>query len=209
MIREIDLASYLPPFMQAYKEIIAALNTEDDEFTLVWNAKDQVLSNRFISTADEYGISRYEKMLGIYPSEEDTLESRRSRVQSKWFNTIPYTLRVLIQKLKILCGDTNFTLIHNFNEGYTLTLLTDLEMFGQVEALEDILQTILPLNIMPDIQNTFQLNVSGILNIAGGVAYADYFFITNDFQEEMVVSGNKNVAVGVTVAELITQGKEG
>lgn len=94
MIREVDLVSYLPPFMQSYKEPVAALEAENPEFSLMWSATDRCLRNRFISTADEYGISQFEKMLKIYPTADDTLESRRSRVQSKWFNTIPYTWKL-------------------------------------------------------------------------------------------------------------------
>lgn len=93
MIREVDLASYLPHFMQSYIEPVATLDAENPEFVLVWTGADRVLKNRFISTADEYGISRFEAILGIYPSDEDTLESRRSRVQSRWFQQLPYTMR--------------------------------------------------------------------------------------------------------------------
>lgn len=34
MIREVDLVSYLPPFMQSYKEPVAALEAENPEFSL-------------------------------------------------------------------------------------------------------------------------------------------------------------------------------
>ena len=71
MIREVDLVSYLPPFMQSYKEPVAALEAENPEFSLMWSATDRCLRNRFISTADEYGISRFEKMLKIYPTAKD------------------------------------------------------------------------------------------------------------------------------------------
>ena len=63
MIREVDLVSYLPPFMKEYKQIHAALEAENPEFSMIWNAADQTLRNAFIETADEYGIGRVEKML--------------------------------------------------------------------------------------------------------------------------------------------------
>ncbi len=144
MIREVDLVSYLPPFMQSYKEPVAALEAENPEFSLMWSATDRCLRNRFISTADEYGISRFEKMLKIYPTTHDTLESRRSRVQSKWFNTIPYTWKVLLQKLLVLCGDSDFEVTGDFKTGYTLYIDTDLELYGQVEELENIINTMIP-----------------------------------------------------------------
>lgn len=96
---KVDLVSYLPPFMADFKEITVTLKAENPEFVLVWVAAEQVLQNEFIETADEYGISRFEKILNILPSKEDTLESRRSRVQARWFNTVPYTMKALISKL--------------------------------------------------------------------------------------------------------------
>ena len=38
MIREVDLVSYLPPFLAEYRELKAALEAEDPEFALVWRA---------------------------------------------------------------------------------------------------------------------------------------------------------------------------
>ena len=73
MIRDVDLVSYLPSFMQNYKEPIATLDAENEEFHILWNAVDRTINNRFISTADEYGISRYEGIMGIYPLDSDTL----------------------------------------------------------------------------------------------------------------------------------------
>ena len=96
MIREVDLISYLPPFIAEYKQVSRTLEAENPEFRIVWEAANRVLYNEFIATADEYGIGRYEKMLKIYPSKEDTLESRRARVQARWISCIPYTERMLL-----------------------------------------------------------------------------------------------------------------
>lgn len=183
MIRDVDLVSYLPPFMQTYKEPVAALEAENPEFLIVWKATDRVLYNHFISTADEYGISRFEKMLGIHPTGEDTIESRRSRVQSKWFNAIPYTMKVLLQKLTVLCGDTDFTLSNNFTEGYTLNIDTDLELFGQVEELEYIINTMIPENIVVISKNSIPCNIKGTVLVGGGICFTNNFLITNDFTE--------------------------
>ncbi|MDL2301339.1 YmfQ family protein [Lachnospiraceae bacterium OttesenSCG-928-D06] len=183
MIREVDLVSYLPPFMQIYKEPVAALKAENPEFLIVWNATNRVLYNHFISTADEYGISRFEKMLEIHPTSEDTLESRRSRVQSKWFNAIPYTMKVLLQKLTVLCGGTDFTLSNNFKEGYTMTIDTDLELFGQVEELEYIIKSMFPENIQVISKNSIPCDAQGTVLFGGGICFTNTFLITNDFIE--------------------------
>lgn len=179
MIREVDLVSYLPPFMQKYKEPAAALKAETPEFIIVWSGVDRILYNHFISTADEYGIARFERLLNINPSDEDTLESRRSRCQSKWFNRIPYTLRVLLQKLMVLCGDMNFTVTNKFAEGYTLTLGTNLELYGQVEELEHIIDEVVPCNIVTSTTNHICCTADGQVYAGGCIAYTDIIEIEN------------------------------
>ncbi len=179
MIREVELLAYLPPFMQKYQEPAAALEAVDPEFAIAWDAAHRILYNHFISTADEYGIRRFEKLLDIRPTEEDTLESRRSRVQSKWFSKLPYTLRILVQKLTVLCGGTDFTLTDNFGEGYTLTLGTALELYGQVEELADMLDHLLPCNITTSVSNTLPGQTAGKICVYGGIAIAQDMIISS------------------------------
>lgn len=201
MIREVDLVSYLPEFMQTYNEPVAALEAENPEFAIIWDATNRVLYNRFISTADEYGISRFESMLGIHPTKEDTLESRRSRVQSKWFNTIPYTWKVLLQKLTILCNNTDFTLTHNFTEGYTLTILTNLELYGQVEELDNIINSMIPCNIVIDSKNSIPCDAQGTVLFGGGMVFINGFTITNDFKATFTAESNFAFGGGVVNVE--------
>lgn len=172
MTREVDLVSYLPPFLAEFKEIAVTLEAENPEFMLVWNAAERVLQNEFIETADEYGISRFEKILNILPSTEDTLESRRARVQARWLNTIPYTLRVLIQTLTVLCGGTDFKITHNFDVGYNFTLEFALELYGKVEELERMLGATLPCNIIINTKNKITSQLESKLYTYGGIAFA-------------------------------------
>ena len=204
MIREVDLVSYLPPFMQSYKEPVAALEAENPEFSLMWSATDRCLRNRFISTADEYGISRFEKMLKIYPTTDDTLESRRSRVQSKWFNTIPYTWKVLLQKLLVLCGDSDFEVTGDFKTGYTLYIDTDLELYGQVEELENIINTMIPENLVVVSKNSIPCNIKGAVLFGGGICFINEFIITNDFREVFDVNGSSVFGGKATDTTMVT-----
>lgn len=155
MIREVDLVSYLPPFMAEYEEMNRTLTAENPEFALMWKAADQVLQNEFIATADEYGISRFEKILKILPSREDTLESRRSRVQSRWFMALPYTWRMFLQKLTVLCGEQNFTVVKQ-SDTYQIDLNVRLEMYGQVQELERMIKMIFPCNLVLKADNHVQ-----------------------------------------------------
>jgi len=200
MMREVDLVSYLPPFMKEYKEVSAALNAENPEFSIVWKAADRVLYNEFIATADEYGISRFENILKILPSKEDTLESRRARVQARWFNAIPYTWKVFLLKLIALCGDSNFSFGKNFMEGYTVEIETNLELFGQVEELKHIISGMLPCNIVIVSINKIPCDTTAFAFIAGGICLVEHFFITNDEQTDNVIRGTAAFGGGIVQA---------
>ncbi len=190
MIREVDLVDYyLPPFMQKYKEPIAALKAEEPEFQLIWKAADRVLYNHFISTADEYGISRFEKLLGIFPSSEDTIESRRERVQSRWFKSIPYTLKTLINKLVTLCGDRDFTIKADFSESYTMILNVSLSIFGQVDELNEVLSYMIPQNIVVKVNNTLNYEQSASIFEAGATVESKLFTITSQTEKEHELTG--------------------
>lgn len=223
MTREVELVSYLPPFLTEYKELVSTLTIENPEFNLVWNAADKVLCNEFIETADEYGISRFEKLLQIVPSAEDTIEGRRARVHLRWLNTVPYTMRIFISKLLSLSGNNSFCITKQF-EHYKLYLKTNLDSYGQVDELKYILEAILPCNmivisenavlchaegnaitgggccfvnifsIMEDFNEVYDLQTSAIMG--GGIVNVDFTTITADFNETFNISGKAVVAVG-------------
>lgn len=178
MIRETDLVSYLPPFMREFKEIGAALEAENPEFALVWRAADRVLQNEFIESADEYGISRFEKILNILPSKEDTLESRRARVQTRWFNSVPCTLKAFIAKLVSICGKSNFSVVKEYLN-YNIKIAVSLELFGQVEELERTIETMLPCNMTVNSVNEFRCVSEGKSLIGSGVSISEIIVIGN------------------------------
>lgn len=147
MIREADLVSYLPEFMREFKETAAALEAENPEFNSVWKAVDNVLCNEFIETADEYGISRFEAVLNILPLAEDDIETRRKRVQARWFTMIPYTLKVLILKLSGVCGDGNFALYTEYEKYRIFIRFLDDINRTVLEEAENIADEMIPVNM--------------------------------------------------------------
>lgn len=147
MARNVDLISYLPPFVAEFKEITAALKAENPEFDSLQSAANNVLQNEFIETCDEYGVSRFEKMLGILPDINDNLAARRNRVMMRWNSTIPYTYKSLIEKLTVICGEDNFALYPDW-ESYSIKVVAAMPNCGQVEELNNLLEYIIPANII-------------------------------------------------------------
>ncbi len=199
MKREVWLLSYLPAFLAEYKETAAALQAADPEFALVWEAADKVLYNAFIATADEYGIARFERLLGILPSGMDTLASRRNRVQARWFMALPGTWRMFLKRLTVLCGNTDFTFVKRFDK-YRIELYVSLELFGQVEELNRLVDAMLPCNMVFYCENRISCRAAGSVLPAGGTCALEYFFLTNDGRDTTVAEGAALQGGGATGA---------
>ncbi len=188
MTKEIDLVGYLPPFLAEYSEMKETLKAEEPEFKLLWDGTDKILKNEFIETADEYGISRFEKLLDILPFDGENLEARRSTVRTRWFKALPYTLRQFINKLVTLCGGNDFTVVKNF-DFYEIKVITNLEMFGNVNDLKHLFDTMLPCNMTIDSKNDINCFHSNDIFTGGAVLFTDIIFTTNDFNLNIAKSG--------------------
>ena len=168
-IRDVHLIDYLPTYLKGYTEIAQTLIAEDPEFKLLWEACNQLLQNAFTATADEYGIAKREKLIGVLPSAMDTLESRRSRVQSLWWNQTPYSIRAFVKKLVELCGENSFEVDKTRLEEYYLGIVTHLNQYGQLESLNRIVTGMTPQNVVIDVLNEIVTVVVSAVVYAGTV----------------------------------------
>lgn len=193
MVREIDLIHYLPLFIAEYKEIQHVMNTENPEFQLIADESEVIKNNQYIITCNEAGIAKFEKLLGIIPGEEDTLELRISRVLIKWNDVIPYTWKVFLKKMASLCGAGNFEVIPNWNE-YFLKIITHLDLYGQMDELENILAYMLPANIAVDVKNELSYSITGNLFVVAGIAVCEIFQLTDSFQVTWSFNADAGVA---------------
>lgn len=142
----VNLLSYLPQFMQEYREIRSIMASEEPELRLLWELLRKVFNNQFIQYCDEDGISKFEEMLGLHRYENDTLEIRIFRVLTYWNDQIPYTWRVLVNRMDQLCGAGNYELRPNFNV-YELGITTKFDDAKKYDELNNMLKTILPANL--------------------------------------------------------------
>lgn len=151
MIREVELLSYLPPFLQEYEEHQHIMISETSEFNKAWHAAERVRKNAFITTADEYGIERFEKLLKILPFQNETLEQRRNHVLSSWNSQIPLSKAKIIEKISALCnGIENFVIGYGKNS-YTLVVRITLNQKEAKDAVEDMLKSCVPMNVVLDV----------------------------------------------------------
>lgn len=129
-----------------FKAICDALNAEIDTLlTYIW----QVRRAPYVLDADEYGISRHEKALGIIPADGDTLEDRRFRVLSTYAGDRPYTKRTLYNMLAELCGaDAVYLKIDVQN--FKITVRIGLQSKSMYDSAVKLINRVKPCNMLLD-----------------------------------------------------------
>ena len=146
MAKEVDLLSYWMPILRNLKEFKEIEKAEDPEIRYLLEAIDRTLANMFIETADEYGISRFEKIMGIYPEAGDTLEVRRFNVMIKWNDKLPYTEEMLNDLLVVLCGNTGYRIKVDY-ANYAISVKLALDSAGNIEEVKKVLNNVVPANM--------------------------------------------------------------
>lgn len=203
MIRDVNLIEYLPLFIQQFREIRHIMEAENPEFQLVIDESEKIKNNQFIESSDLSGISKFEKLLNILPSPDDTLESRISRIMTRWNDVVPYTYKALVQKLISLCDGLNFTINRNFNE-YKMEIITHLELSGQVDELQYLLGYMIPVNLELTSKNDIYCNSEGQSNWAMGMAFCQIFELSDAFKADFNVQGSSIIGGGIIGSAQVT-----
>lgn len=180
MVKEVHLLNYWMPLLRNLKEFKEIAKTEEPELRYLLEAIDRTLNNMFIETADEYGIGRFEGLMGIIPDEEMDLETRRFKVLTLWNNYVPFTRAELYKRLLSICGSEDaFDLIERYKE-YWLRIVVHLNIEGTYELLAEMLDEMLPCNLTWELENVLEEIGSHILYLGGVCCTAFHYCITND-----------------------------
>lgn len=148
--KQIDMMRKVPDVLKNVREIKALINTENDDLNSLSAALALYLNNTFVDSADEYGIGRWESILGILPKLTDTLDERQFRVLSRINEQLPFTLRSLEQQLSTLCGPSGYT-VELLNEQYLLKVRVELTAKSKLEDVRALLNRIVPANMVIDL----------------------------------------------------------
>lgn len=181
-----DLIKYLPYEVRKYKDYQVITESENPEFTKIFEVSKKILDESFIESSTEYGVSRLEKILNIYPKSYDTLEDRKVRLLTWWNNQVPYTWRVLIERLNVICGVGNYD-IKLLNDTYQIDLKTELNTSSQYEDLLFLFDRIVPVNIEILSSNTLSTKVTKKLYYGTVLGEIKNIGITNDIDENIKV----------------------
>jgi hypothetical protein len=158
--RNIDILSYLPEILASADCMKAISAAQNPKLSSAYEDIDKLLDNQFIISADENGIKRWERILGISPKATNTLQDRRFRVLSRVNSKLPYTIKRLHEQLEILCPDEGFELELEA-QYFTLRIRVALAAKEQFDEVEKLTARQSPANLILDI--SLRYNTYGVL----------------------------------------------
>ena len=152
------IIDYLPPYLASYKEIRAIMDTEQPEFELAWSYAEDTLNNQFVQDSSSTGVLRMEAILGIVPKETDTLDERKFRILVKLNEQLPYTLPVLEEQLKRMCGENGYKVILSADK-YLLNVKLALSNENNYQDVCEMLRRVVPANMIISVRmfNTHEI----------------------------------------------------
>jgi hypothetical protein len=198
MTKSVDLLSYWMPLLKNLKEFKEIAKAEEPELIYLLEAVEQTLANMFIDLANESGIVHFEKILGIIPEKGETLETRRFRVLSRWNRKEVYTDETLEELLISFCGEGKFEIVRKYEE-YFLKIITQLYVKDAFEIVYDLLQEILPCNLVLELSNAIR-EISTPPLYFGGVANTAMLYVVSDTVEELT----RHISIQVPLYNVVT-----
>ncbi len=149
-MREQQLFDYLPPVLQRVRELERVSLLEQPEFDRARAAHEQVLQELFPYICTEYGLSRWEKMLGVSPGANDSVERRRQVVLLRLSEQLPFTMRRLADILARVAPEGQYYIELHPAE-YLLRVRLSLIGKSYFRVLQDVLDRTLPANLLLDL----------------------------------------------------------
>lgn len=174
-----NINKYLPKVLQPVIELQQINADLDIELDNIDKLIKDITKETIVKTATEYGITRWEKSLGIIPSDNDSLEVRRFRVSNIIMSKLPYTLRWLQAKLTEIVGsESGWTLNIDYSH-YIITIILsglDTELMLEVEKQ---LRNAIPANMELEIGGPSI--TSSTIKFGIGMMYATKYLVPAEY----------------------------
>ena len=144
------LIDYLPPVLQQTREMQAVMEGEQPAVAGLWDAWKTVLDALFVRYANEQGLARWERMLGLRPRGTDSMEVRRVAVLARLNEQLPFTERTLRLMLDGVCGPGGYTLEIIYRE-YRVFVRVHLWEKRAMDEAAALLGRVVPANMVIDL----------------------------------------------------------
>ena len=187
----LDMIKYWIPELRKIPEFRELAKVWEIEFKKLYECTQKTLDDTFIDTASEDGIKRLEKIAGIYPDEGDSLEHRRTRLYSYWNDGKPYTEGKLYNRLKALCGSSDFEIKPDYRN-FLIQIITHVGDVGVMEEIEYMLDYFIPANLIVELKNILTRgSTAGIfcgVSTVSSMAYTITNDISGSYKSEMTLN---------------------
>lgn len=137
---------YLPYVYRNILEFQELSKSYNSELKLIMDALDNLYNNYHIDSLNEYGCTRWEKILKLKSNDSFSLEDRRFAIKVKLLGHRPYTFFRLKEMLNNIVGEDNYKLNLEVNRNHLICKL-NLGVKHQMKTIKDLLDKIVPLNI--------------------------------------------------------------
>lgn len=162
-----------------YNKIIEIQTIGEIEEELVANViteGNNLISNSYIPSMTNYGLSRLEAFLDIDNVSDKTIEMRRLDLMSRYNSYQPITYSYLIAALDTALGKGKYEIKPDFTN-YGLTIVTHLNKNQYLEELKSLLAPLMPCNIDYTIDNQIIPELNGTIYTGGVVSVSHYHII--------------------------------
>lgn len=150
--REIDIRRYWSNIIRGVDEFDQIATGENPEFKALTECLTFCLQNGFVRDASEYGVERWEKILGIAPEDGATLEDRKISILYYLNIQLPYTFVMVKEVLMQTLGEDNVLQCELFNNTYTLKIRVITNSANAYSNVLKYLDNVVPMNMVVDIE---------------------------------------------------------
>lgn len=171
--------NYLPKVLQNIVEFQLINNDLDIELEDIDTFIKSIEKEIIVQTATEYGIKRWENVLGIIPSNNESLEIRRFRINNIITSKLPYTIRWLQNKLTEIVGSESGWSLNIDYSHYTITIILSGLDTNLMLEVEKQLRNAIPANMELEIGGPSI--TSSEIKIGIGMMYATKYKIGNKY----------------------------
>ena len=125
----IDTIRYFPQHVANIEEFKRIAAVYDKKLQVVWDDLSQMQTNKRFDDMDEEECSKWEQMLKIKITGEETLGDRRRNIKGIWASGLPYTRRKFKEDLDGMEGPEYYLLdINQANKTLKVDLMLDVIM---------------------------------------------------------------------------------
>ena len=153
----INTIQYYPPHIADIEEFKRIAKVYDKKLQLICDNIDQMQTNRRFDEMDEAECSRWEEMLNIKLTGEETLGDRRRNIKGIWTSGLPYTAKKFKEVLDAMIGSEYYLLdINRAKKTLKVDLMLDVIM--QDKYIYNLMRAMAPADMIVTVSILFNRN---------------------------------------------------